>query len=143
MDPVSGSGTRAATQNVTGQQTVQARAARTGGSAPSRTNSSVYVGPRTGSPGGPVPSRASRAQWPSMPPIQRDAHFGEATVEYCGRMLERLDQKLDKLGHKGKDAKKAQDLQREYDRYMRIMNTISEIWKSENDAIQAAIRNIK
>jgi hypothetical protein len=78
-----------------------------------------------------------------MPPIQRDAHFGEATVEYCGRMLERLDQKLDKLGHKGKDAKKAQDLQREYDRYMRIMNTISEIWKSENDAIQAAIRNIK
>jgi hypothetical protein len=143
MDPVSGGGPKPVTTTATERRTPQARAARSGEAPASRSSTSVYVGPRTGPLGGLVPSQASRAQWPSMPPIKRDAHFGEATVDHCQKMLDKLDRQLDKLGHKGKDAKKAQDLQREYDRYMKIMNTISEIWKSENDAIQAAIRNIK
>jgi hypothetical protein len=134
MDPVRGGGAKPVTTTVTGGQGAET----TGPGRPDALTGTPAAGVyRSG--GGQA---AARGEWPALPDPGQAPGFGESTVERCGNEIAKLEAELDKLGTGPKDMAKAMKLQRKLDTYMRIMTLISEIWKSQNDAIRSVINNI-
>jgi hypothetical protein len=134
MDPVRGGAAKPVTTTVTGGRDVEAP----GSERPDRLAGAPATGVYRGGSGQP----ASRGEWPSLPDPGHGPGFGESTVDRLGGEIAKLEAELDKLGTGPKDMAKAMKLQRKLDTYMRIMTLISEIWKSQNDAIRSVINNI-
>jgi hypothetical protein len=134
MDPVRGSAANPVTTTVTGGRDVEA----TGPGRPDALTGTPSTGVYRGGTGQP----AARGEWPVLPDPGQAPGFGESIVDRCGSELAKLEAELDRLGTGSEDMAKAMKLQRKLDRYMRIMTLISEIWKSQNDAIRSVINNI-
>ena len=134
MDPVHGGAAKPVTTTVTGGQDVEAPGAERPDGPTGSPSTRVYRG-GSGQPAG-------RGDWPALPDPGQGPGFGEATVDRLGGEISKLEAQLDKLGTGPEDMAKVMKLQRKLDTYMRIMTLISEIWKSQNDAIRSAINNI-
>jgi hypothetical protein len=134
MDPVRGGAAKPVTTMVTGGRDVEAPGSERPDALTGSPSTGVYRG------GGGQP--ASRGEWPALPDPGQGPGFGESTVDRCGAEIAKLEAQLDKLGTGPEDMAKAMKLQRKLDTYMRIMTLISEIWKSQNDAIRSVINNI-
>jgi hypothetical protein len=134
MDPVRSGAGNPVTTTVTGGRDVEATGSRRPDALTGTPSAGVYRS-GTGQP-------AARGAWPALPDPGQAPGFGESTVDRCGSEIAKLEAELDSLGTGSKDMAKAMKLQRKLDRYMRIMTLISEIWKSQNDAIRSVINNI-
>lgn len=134
MDPIQGSGPKPVTTTTTGTSQVE-----TSSTAPPDAMAGT---PATGVYAGSGAQSAARGDWPALPDPGAGPGFGEATVDRCGSEIAKLEAELDKLGDGPEDMAKIMKLQRKLDNYTHIMTLISEIWKSQNDAIRSVISNM-
>ena len=134
MDPVRGGAAKPITTTVPAGQDVEAAGSERPDALTGTPTTRVYRGGDGGA--------AGRGEWPTVPDPGQGPGFGESTVDRAGAEIAKLEAQLDKLGTGPEDMAKAMKLQRKLDTYMRIMTLVSEIWKSQNDAIRSVINNI-
>jgi hypothetical protein len=134
MDPIQGSGPKPITTTASGAGQVETPGTTRPDAMAGTPSSGVYA--ESGSPS------AARGDWPALPDPGQGPGFGEATVDRCSSEIAKLEKELDNLGDGPEAMAKVMKLQRKLDNYTRIMMLISEIWKSQSDAIRSVISNM-